>query len=193
MHRVIAAGNTSLRSIFLDPDDAHLPEVRSEVLNVSPLLHELVNEAGKYYGEIETGTAADQMLRLIALLLFQSKAAAGYVDVPRITHPRLVAAFEGTAASGAAFELTAEALANRLALSPRQFRRLIQDNIGMSFKDWRALARVRKAVERLASGESLSNVATELSFSSSSALGVVFKRHTGMTPSAFVRMQRFQN
>ena len=189
-HRVSARGNASLRSIFLDPDELDIPQARSGILGISPLLHELIREAGNFDGDVTTGSVADQVLKLIGALLFQSRAALGYVELPRITHPRLAAAFENLFGGDAFPSLSAEAVAQRLALSPRQFRRLFRAHAHMSFSNWRTLARVKRAAEQIAVGQPITAVAADLAYSSSSALSTVFKRHTGLTPSEFARLQR---
>jgi|GEM_PF-1184030 len=196
-HTVAAKGNTRMRSIFINPDDRLLRQQHSSnpstptsaltVLNVSPLLHELVCEAGLNYGAESHDTLAQQVLDLIRSLLFQHEANDGYVALPAIKHPRLrklmLEPFDGGQSATAAAE--------RVALSPRQFRRLFQADTGITYAQWRALARIRRAIEYLASGHSITEVATELGFSSPSAFTASFRRIVGASPSAFT-MQRKQ-
>ncbi len=150
-HRVSAKGNVSLRSIFLDPIDSQVPAVKTEVLQVNTLLHELIQEAGNHYGDVLASSVADQVLRLLVM--------------------------------------KTQDVADRLALSARQFRRIFKRHTGMAFQDWRNIARINKAIEIIASGESVTSVAAELSYSSCSALGQVFRQYTGMTPTEFALMQ----
>ncbi len=174
----------------MDPSDAAAPLIEHDVVEVSPLLHELIREAGSLFFGSAEDEIPNQILTLIKSLLFTSKAVEGFVQVPRIRHPRLRPVFADLADRATGEGLRAEAIADRVALSPRHFRRLFKEHTGMSFKDWRALFRVQLAAERIATGASITSVAAELEFSSTSALGEVFKRHTGLTPSEFARRQR---
>jgi AraC-like DNA-binding protein len=72
----------------------------------------------------------------------------------------------------------------------RQFARVFKADTGMSFKDWRTLNRVQTALGLLAEGKSVTAVASELSFSSTSAFIAVFRRHVGTTPSRIARPDR---
>ena len=196
-HRVSAIGNASLRSVFLDPeageDSAIGPPDGSDrrgVFGVSPLLHELIREAGNHYGDLAPGSVPAQILALIESLLFTARASTGYVELPRVSHPRLARAFRNLFTTDEFPALRAADCAAEVALSPRQFRRLFRQHTGISFKDWRAIARVRKAAEKIARGESLTDVAHDLSMSSASALAQVFKRHTGLTTGEFARLNR---
>ena len=56
---------------------------------------------------------------------------------------------------------------------------------GLSFAQWRQQARLLEALERLASGERVLDIALALGYSSPTAFATMFKRQFGLTPSAF--------
>jgi AraC-like DNA-binding protein len=57
----------------------------------------------------------------------------------------------------------------------------------MTFGQWRQQARLLRALERLAGGEKVVDVALALGYESPSAFATMFKRQFGQTPSQFFR------
>jgi AraC-like DNA-binding protein len=68
------------------------------------------------------------------------------------------------------------------AVSPRTLRRLFVAQTGHSFGAWRQRARLMRALELLAAGEPVTNVALELGYASLSAFIAMFRRVHGVTP-----------
>jgi len=184
-HKVSASGNAALRSIFIDAKHLPTPQPAPAVLAISPLLHELVNEAGQRFGDEQVNPESQQILDLISSLLPQQPAMDGFVVLPSLSHAKLATFFAQQ--EDALLHQSADAIARQLALSPRQFRRLFKADCGMTFSTWRTLNRVRRATELIALGYSMTHIASEVGCSSSSALTEIFKRHTGMTPTDFCR------
>lgn len=199
-HRLVAQGNTSLRSVFIDPTFQKETNQLIRVLEITPLLHELISAAGQYYGEFQTESVVGKVLSLIADLLLTSKTSKGYIHLPRIHHPRLRPCFDELQCSEEARpgdllvdpmeHLSATSIAKRVALSPRQFRRVFKQDTGITFKDWRALFRLQKAAAMMAEGHRLTTIAHRLNLSSASALSDLFRKQTGMTPTQFAAVQR---
>ena len=82
-------------------------------------------------------------------------------------------------------DVTAPAVAARLAVSPRTLQRRLRDE-GTTFRDVVADVRIALARRAIASGEGPVEVlATRLGFSDAAALRRAFKREVGMTPSAY--------
>lgn len=181
-HRVSAEGNTLLHSLFVDPSvyPQAMPALR--MVQLTPLLHELIRESGRFFGDYAPESRADRMLRLLVDLL-EDQEPVSAVWLPEIRRPRLRRAVEET--SG--WDLRTSSVAKRAAYSTRQFARTFRQDTGMTFKDWRALYRLHAAVRLLANGSSVSDAAAELGFSSASAFISVFRRHLGTTPGAFFR------
>lgn len=84
--------------------------------------------------------------------------------------------------------LTIQSLARELRYTPRHFRRLFKQEIGMAPKDYIQLMRVRCIQDQLETRQSvkLSDLAYELGFSDQAHLTRVFKQHTGRSPQAYV-------
>ncbi|OHX12657.1 AraC family transcriptional regulator [Chromobacterium sphagni] len=75
--------------------------------------------------------------------------------------------------------------ARELALDPRTLQRRFRRETGLSFGQWRRQARLMRAMERLACGESVLKVALDLGYASPSAFATMFKRELGVPPSSF--------
>jgi AraC-like DNA-binding protein len=80
-----------------------------------------------------------------------------------------------------------DAVARLAGMSRRTFTRRFRDETGVSFEQWRQRACVYAAIERLARGESVGEVALAMGYESVSAFIAMFKKHTGFTPRAFAR------
>lgn len=77
-----------------------------------------------------------------------------------------------------------EALAN-IPYNPDYFRRAFRDRMGMTPQKFRELKRMEFAVNRLAMGVSVKEVAAELGYSDPYFFSRMFKRHIGASPSNF--------
>ena len=195
-HSVTAAGKSRLRSVFVQPTDALLHEATASgsgllgqsvaVFNISPLLHELIRDAGQRFGAETHDPTSQLVLDLIRRLLFDQLATDGYVHLPTISNPRL----QSLLSRGGDGRLTAEAAASLTALSSRQFRRLFKSDTGLTYAQWRSLARARTGIERLSKGDKITDIATDLGFNSHSAFSASFRRVVGMSPSAFAQQHK---
>jgi AraC-like DNA-binding protein len=75
--------------------------------------------------------------------------------------------------------------AQRLAVDVKTIQRLFVRQTGMSFGQWRQQARLLRALELLATGEKVIDVALALGYDSPSAFATMFRKQFGQTPSQF--------
>jgi AraC-like DNA-binding protein len=75
----------------------------------------------------------------------------------------------------------------RLNLDQKTIQRLFRKETGMTFGQWRQQARLLLALERIAVGEKVIDIALELGYESPSAFTSMFKKQFGKTPSHFFR------
>jgi len=87
-----------------------------------------------------------------------------------------------------AAEHTVSELARRATMSERTFARRFVAETGLSFAQWRILARTGAALVLLAEGRSVREVARAVGYSSPSTFVTVFRRTTGMSPAAYARL-----
>lgn len=74
------------------------------------------------------------------------------------------------------------AIAKRAGASARTLERLFRAETGVSFQQWRQRLRLIYALRLLAAGESVTNVALEVGYSSTSAFIAMFRRELHTTP-----------
>ena len=82
---------------------------------------------------------------------------------------------------------TLEELAAEVGVSAHRLRHLFSDKLGISIKSYTLWARMRRAVELIAHGESLSVVAHDVGFSDPAHLTRTLKQFFGLTPSFVAR------
>jgi transcriptional regulator GlxA family with amidase domain len=88
-------------------------------------------------------------------------------------------------------DLSVDALAQRAAMSRRNFTRLFQEALGKSPAQFVAEARIAEAQQRLlVPRHSIESIATSLGFRSADVFSVAFERYTGIRPSTYRILQR---
>jgi AraC-like DNA-binding protein len=75
--------------------------------------------------------------------------------------------------------------AQRLAVDVKTIQRLFVKETGMTFGQWRQQARLLRALELLATGEKVIDVALALGYESPGAFATMFRKQFGQTPSQF--------
>jgi AraC-like DNA-binding protein len=86
-----------------------------------------------------------------------------------------------------ALDLTVAQWATRVLSSPRALRRAFLADTGLTFEQWRLHCRLSAAVELLAAGHEVDQVAVRVGFASHNGLTRAFKRRFGLTPHEFGR------
>ena len=81
--------------------------------------------------------------------------------------------------------LTLDDWAQRVGASERTLARLFEQDLGLTFGQWRQQMRLAHAAPLIARGLPLSRVAAELGYASQSAFSAMFKKTFGQSPSAF--------
>ncbi|WP_431256485.1 AraC family transcriptional regulator [Roseateles chitinivorans] len=181
-HSVRMSGAVRMRTAYIDAERlGDLPD-RTCVLNVSPLLRELMVEAVRvpvdYAERGRDGT-------LMGLLIHELRRATSLpLHLPMPEDSRLKAICEALAEkpSDAA---TAQVWAERLGVAAKTIHRLFQKETGMSFAQWREQARLLFALRRIAEGARVVDIAFDCGYSSQSAFAAMFRRHFGVPPSGF--------
>jgi len=183
-HLIRCIGVVHMRSIYVRPDAAPQLPQRAHAVGVSPLLRELILAAADLEPPFVEGSRDG---RLVHLLLDELQALPVLpLHLPQPTDARLrrictriseqpddVATLAGWAAE--------------LEVDVKTIQRLFARETGMTFGQWRQQARLLHALERLAVGEKVVDVALGLGYDSPSAFATMFKRQFGETPSAFFR------
>jgi AraC-like DNA-binding protein len=181
-HSLRASTALAMRTLYIAGDAAPGMPDSVRVIDVSPLLRELIL------------AAADLPLlwdedgrdgRIMALILDEIRVLPDLpLGLPRPRDRRLARLCDAIAANpGEAWTL--ELGAARVGASARTLARLAQRELGISFAAWLRRARLLAALERLARGEPVTTVALESGYESPSAFAQMFRRHIGASPSRY--------
>jgi len=73
-------------------------------------------------------------------------------------------------------------LAHRVGASSRTIERIFISETHLTFNSWRRRQRLLNAIERLAYGESVTNISMEIGYNSVSSFGEAFRKFFGQTP-----------
>jgi AraC-like DNA-binding protein len=178
-HTEIMSGPVAARSLFFIPRLARSMPRECTAVNVSLLLRELILSTIRI-GVLDESVPAQA--RMIAVILDQFDALAeAPLQLKTPTDPRAVrvaALLEQTPAIAESLRV----LARKAGASKRTIERLFRTETGVSFQQWRQRLRVIQALRLLASGASVTDVALDVGYSSTSAFIAMFKRELGTTP-----------
>jgi AraC-like DNA-binding protein/mannose-6-phosphate isomerase-like protein (cupin superfamily) len=182
-HVARTTGRIAVATLYVDPALAGPLRAQCGILFVQPLLRELIFRviAGPpLYPEGDTRED-----RLVSVLIDELQAAAlEPLHLPMPTERRLRRLVE-TLLDDPALRFTIEEWGARVGASNRTLARLFQRETGMSFVRWRQQLHVGLALQRLAAGQSVTNVALDLGYESPSAFIAMFRRMLGTTPARY--------
>ncbi|BDD76880.1 helix-turn-helix transcriptional regulator [Streptomyces violaceoruber] len=184
-HRVRMLG-VSTRSLYIEPDAVPWWPGTCTVVDVPPLLRELLLTAVEFEADYSlsgrAGSVADLLLHEIAArapLPFHVRIPAG-ADLAALCREYLAAPDTG---------VTNAVWAARTNMSERAFTRRFRAETGDSPAVWRGRARLLAAVPLLRSG-SVSEVGGRLGYASPAAFTAAFTRTFGIPPSRFAQGHR---
>jgi AraC-like DNA-binding protein len=183
MHAMKVTGALEGYGAFISPD-AHpgLP-ARCCVVAVTPLLRELLFRSAALPLLYEEGGINS---RLIAVLMDElAVATPEELHLPMPTDPRLRRIIRTMLASPSD-RSTLAILAERAVMSTRTMERTIRRETGMSFGRWRQQFAVTLAVERLAGGASIQQVATDLGYENVPSFVTMFRKTLGAPPGRYM-------
>lgn len=183
-HRMQVAGTVECYVVYVDPAaGAALPQACC-TLSTTPLLRELVIRSADLPMRYEEAGMAS---RTMALLLDEmALAQPGQVHLPMPADSRLCKLVEAIIASPSGPH-TIEAWAQRMHISPRTLSRLIARETGMSFGRWRRQLHLLLALQWLARGTTVQDVAIGLGYENASNFVVMFRKVLGETPGRYLK------
>lgn len=106
------------------------------------------------------------------------------LSLPVSAHPK-IRAMADALVSNPEDRSTFKTWAKRLALSERSLARLMLRETGLTFGRWRQQLHLILALQALASGVSVQNVAANLGYESVNAFITMFKKTMGSTPAHY--------
>lgn len=181
-HHVYSNDSVDTMVFFIDqtytrdlPDDCI-------VINVTPLLRELLVKAISIGNDY---TSSTRQKRLIVVLMDEiGEMEAAPLRLPLAKDKRVQYIID-TLLADPANNGTLMELASQSACSERTLARLFKKETGLTFSDWRKQLRLMEAIDRIGQGHSITRVALDMGYQSTSAFTAMFRRTLGVTPSHY--------
>jgi AraC-like DNA-binding protein len=182
-HDVRMCGDVKIRTLFIDPNLTPLPPA-SCVIAVSPLLRELIVASMRVPLHPVPEMRDTRLMHLILDELRQGDVLPLHLPMPHDTRLWTICQKLTTQPDDRS---TAAQWAAYLGVTAKTIHRLFTRETGLTFAQWRRQARLLRALEGLAQGDKIVNVAFDSGYASQSAFTVMFRKHFGLPPSAFYR------
>jgi AraC-like DNA-binding protein len=178
------SGEVALRSLYVDVALPSLVPRACAVVNVSPLLRELVLRAVKL-GALKRDVPAHA--RLAAVIVDELAVLPTIpLQLPMPRDPR-AARLARRLAENPGDDLAIARLVRAAGGSRRTIERLFAREVGMTLGRWRQRLRLLHALRALAGGEPVTAVAADVGYASVSAFVAMFRRELGVTPKRYFR------
>ena len=183
IHETRHLASTRLRTLYVDADAARNLPRRTTVVQVSPLMRELMTviiARPRHYDE----DGADG--RIISVLIDQLAGSAALpLNLPMPKSDALLSVATRLLEAPADAQPLAS-LARSLSVSPRTLERQFKSETGLSLRSFRRQAKLLLALELLSSDMSVSEVSDELGFREPSAFIAMFRAAFGVTPGRYL-------
>jgi len=182
-HRVSMSGMVSMRTLYFLPKLGRALPKKCFVLNVSPLLRELILHACKF-PKLKKKVPAQR--RIIEIILDQLQAVP---SIPlQLPHPLDARATRVTDAliANPSDQRTLQRLCKDCGASKRTVERLFTQETQMTFGRWRQQLRLLHSLQLLASGDKVTAAALEAGYNSTSAFIAMFRKQLGATPRRYL-------
>lgn len=181
-HSVRMVGLVSTRSVYIEREANEGLGDACRVLAVSPLLRALLVAAVDVPREYDESGRDGLLMSLLVEEIVRAPTVPLTLPLPRLAelavrctrflqHPRM--------------SETIDDWAEGLGMHRRRFTRLFRRETGMSFAQWRQQACLLEALPRLGAGESVTAVALDMGYESSTSFSTMFRRVMGRSPSHY--------
>lgn len=182
VHQLTITGQVTARTLFVDPfARADLP-TECQVVQVSPLLRELIIVALDLPDHYAANSRAERVYELILDEIRGMSVLPFNLPEPVSSELKKLCML---VRNDLAKPWTTSEAATLLNLSERTLLRHFRQEIGFSFSEWVRRAKLMEAMKRLALGQSVLRVALDLGYESQSAFSTMFRRRLGMPPSHY--------
>jgi len=185
-HSVEISGQVSMRTLYFLPRLCRALAHKCFVMNVSPLLKELILHACKFK-RMSRRAATER--RIVELILDQLKAVECVpLQLPHPMDGRAVRVVQALVANPSD-QRTLTHLSKECGASKRTIQRLFLAETKMSFSKWRQQLRLLHGMQLLARGEKVTAAALESGYSSTSAFISMFREQLGTTPTRYLQIR----
>jgi len=181
-HQINVSGHLSMRTLYIDPTFFSGPRESCCVINVSPLLKQLILHAVSLPRLYPLRGPEE---RLLTVLLDQIKdMSITSLELPIPVDARLKKIYNQLS-NNPGNSRTLEDWGKMVGATGRTLARHFRLETGMSFVQWRQQIRILEALKRLGKKESVTAVAIDLGYDSPSAFISMFKKALGKSPGQY--------
>jgi AraC-like DNA-binding protein len=183
-HSIAMSGIVTMKTLYLNPRIARKLPRDCCVLNVSPLLRELVLHACAFES---LDPSIEVQRRLIGVILDQLDVAPAVpLQLPTPREPRALRVAQ-VLLDEPDDRRPLEVLCKAAGASKRTIERAFQADTNLTFGKWRQQLSLLHAIRLLAAGDNVTRVALSVGYSTPSAFISMFRRALGTTPGDYFR------
>ena len=183
LHELTMLSNVNMRTLYIDAEAAGSLVEDCKVLEVSPLLRELILALAQEPVDYPPEGRGGDLARLILSELAAMETVPIAVPWPRDRRLQALCT-EIMAQPGSPRRL--DDLASDAGASARTLIRLFPKETGLHYRQWVQQVHLAHAFEMLARGESVGAIARALGYASPSAFTSMFRRLLGRTPQHYL-------
>jgi AraC-like DNA-binding protein len=181
-HSIVMSGAVSMRTIYFRARLVRRLPRTCCVVNVSPVLQELILHACTYP---RLDRRSKIQARLIDVIVDQlGTVRAIPLQLPRPSDPRAVRVAEALL-SDPSEPRSLAVVCKKAGASKRTIERLFQQETRLSLGKWRQQLRLLRSVQLIAAGEKITHAALETGYSTPSAFIAMFRKTLGTTPKRY--------
>lgn len=182
-HATHVSGQVSVRGVWIQPNARNHLVQDCRVVNISPLLRELICAALFINKTVEANSRDERLLQLI-LDEVQILPTLAF-HLPEAHSPALIQLCQYIR-ENLADDWTLPRAAMIMAMSSKTLSRHFQKELAMNFTQWLRQAKLIQAMTDLVNNKPILHIALDLGYDSPSAFSAMFKRATTMTPSEYI-------
>lgn len=184
MHFARATSQASVANLYMEPQQHRAGLAQCGILFAQPLLRELILRL--VHPAESSVESRIRETRLVSVLMDELEAAPWEpLHLPIPTERRLRRLVD-VLTEKPGLKLSMGQWGALIGVSNRTLSRLFLRETGMSFGRWLQQWDIRLALQKLASGESVTNIAIDLGYESLSAFITMFRRILGTTPTRYL-------
>jgi AraC-like DNA-binding protein len=181
-HTIHMSGAVSMRTLYFQPKLAKALLRRCCVVNVPPLLKELILRA---CDDAELRRTVPRHNHLVAVILDQLEAIETVpLQLPNPADPRAARVAQALR-KDFSDPAPLAAVCRTAGASKRTIERLFQSETGMSLGRWRQQLKLTRGMQVLAEGEKVTTAALDAGYSTPSAFIAAFKKILGVSPKSY--------
>jgi AraC-like DNA-binding protein len=178
-HSIQMSGVVKLRTLQFEQGLAPIEGAGCRVVQVSQLLKAAILRTMEFQDNYAEDSPSTRLTRVILDEITAARTAPLHLPIPGDERAKRVAL---AIQSDPSVRKSCKEWAAETGASPRTLERLFRTETGMSFGKWQQQMRLLRALQVLATGDSVTNAAFEVGFKTPSAFISMFRKAMGETP-----------